>query len=167
MVEDRREWLRGCWNASSYNPTPSLSTLWLHSDRLFSIKALGREDMSTLFAGRHTWRDQSTLLIDIVMRLWILHGIFNTMGLTLRQQTPYFFLRLEPSCSFDVIMSSSSCESPTFYFRMMVWTILCEFLHGLHLKWGHAPEFDTSDYSPTLAMRPMLTISVLRNVYSK
>jgi hypothetical protein len=50
---------------------PSQSTLWLHQDGLFLIKALESEDMSFPVAQRLLRKCNRLLLIDKVMRLWI------------------------------------------------------------------------------------------------
>lgn len=100
--------------SSSDLSTPSQSTLWLHIDGLFSIKALEGEDMSSLVARRHA----------LIMQPFVAHrqsyaivdsfGIFSTMGLTLSQRALIFssignFCSLSFYCSIVIIVSSSGC----------------------------------------------------------
>lgn len=47
-----------------------------------------------------------------------------------------FSLPLEPSCSFHISQNNYVSLSPNFSLCMMVWIILLEFLHGLHLTEG-------------------------------
>jgi hypothetical protein len=74
--------------------TPSQSTLWLHQDGLFSIKALEGEDMSSLVARRLTQNMQPFVAHRQSYAIVDSFGIFNTMGLTLSQRTRIFsFIR--------------------------------------------------------------------------
>ena len=86
-VEDGEKDLYERPGPSSELSTPSQSTLWLHQDGLFSIKALEGEDMSSLVARKLSLNIQPFVAHRQSYAIVDSFGIFNTMGLTLSQRT--------------------------------------------------------------------------------